>query len=185
MLNLIMRDLGGRWDRPSNSLGPMSRGTKWLVRPGCRCSYRYGGFTVPAESFPPWMDTVMATCMPLCGLSDASVWPNSCNVNYYTDGSEGIDWHADDEPLFQGQVQDCSIISLSLGQERHFEVRLNAQSAPLCRLSLRSGDLCTMEGHFQQHYQHRVPKGGRSVAGPRLNLTWRWIVAHDQRRCGL
>lgn len=40
--------------------------------------------------------------MPLVGLPERETWPNSCNLNCYTDGTDGIDWHTDDEPLFQG-----------------------------------------------------------------------------------
>merc|ERR1712107_154362 len=62
--------------------------------------------------------------MPLCGLPNPRSWPNSCNLNCYADGSDSIDWHADDEPLFQGQALDCRIISLSLGEVRTFELKL-------------------------------------------------------------
>ena len=55
--------------------------------------------------------------MPACGLPDAAQWPNSCNLNCYADGTDSIDWHADDEDLFRGLVSDCRIISLSLGQD--------------------------------------------------------------------
>ena len=43
----------------------------------------------------------------------------------------------------------------------------------------RNGDLCTMEGRFQRHYLHAVPKEP-SVKEARINLTWRWITKHNQ-----
>merc|ERR1712110_190764 len=44
---------------------------------------------------------------------------------------------------------------------------------------LGDGDLCTMEGLCQKHYQHRVPKQ-IEAQGPRINLTWRWLVRHHK-----
>merc|ERR1719195_1036892 len=46
------------------------------------------------------------------------------------------------------------------------------------RLRLSDGDICTVEGLLQKHYRHRVPVERRSTA-PRINLTWRWVVAHE------
>lgn len=119
--------------------------------------------------------------MPLCGLTEPSSWPNSCNLNCYADGSDGIDWHADDEALFQSKEEDCCIISLSLGEVRTFQIRRESASEQEQSISLRlgAGDLCTMEGHFQRYYVHRVPKSQTSRL--RVNFTWRWIVAHDAR----
>ncbi|CAJ1328700.1 unnamed protein product [Effrenium voratum] len=91
-----------------------------------------------------------------------------------------VGWHADDEQLFQGKSRDCRIISLSLGATRSFELRRNWSDASedhTVRLELGDGDLCTMEGMLQKHLQHRVPRE-HQVSGPRINLTWRWIVKH-------
>ncbi|CAE8709106.1 unnamed protein product [Polarella glacialis] len=195
LLRAVMRgieDVGG-WDRPEGAFGTMARGTKWLVDGSCSCPYRYGGITVdPVSPFPPWMHELMQLCLPLCGLLERNHWPNSCNLNCYADGSDSLDWHADNEALFGGRDSDCCIISLSLGEERRFELRPEDRRGgeppgpTACRLQLRSGDLCTMEGRTQRFYQHRVPKGPKGGGSRlRVNLTWRWIAAHDRRRCGL
>merc|ERR1719210_418617 len=126
------------------------------------------------------MNELMALVMPLCGLPDSSAWPNSCNVNLYEDGGMSVGWHSDDEMLFQGKFQDALIISLSLGTTRKFETRANwpeEGEKPVRRILLASGDLMTMEGMFQKHYQHRVPRED-NIQGQRINLTWRWIVKH-------
>merc|ERR1711953_100341 len=120
----------------------------------------------------------METVMPFCGIKDKM--PNSCNLNLYEDGTMSVGWHADDEKLFQGKFSDCRIISLSLGARRRFEMRSNwpaENEQSLYSLSLGNGDLCTMEGMMQKHFQHRVAREA-GVAGPRINLTWRWIVKH-------
>eukprot|EP00927_Polykrikos_kofoidii_P005354 TRINITY_DN12120_c0_g1_i1.p1 TRINITY_DN12120_c0_g1~~TRINITY_DN12120_c0_g1_i1.p1 ORF type:complete len:557 (+),score=103.13 TRINITY_DN12120_c0_g1_i1:139-1671(+) len=198
-----MSDL--EWERPVCGLGRISRGTKWMVRKGCRCPYWYGGAMVRPAVFPAWMYRLMEVFMPICGLPIAETWPNSCNINCYSDGSDALDWHADDEPMFGGWDGDCRIISLSLGAERTFEVRRAADSgdvagasgccgsaddgglgsAESCRLRLRSGDLCTMEGHTQRRYVHRVPKASKTMSRVRVNITWRWVVNHHKRKCGL
>lgn len=138
----------------------------------------------PVE-FPGWMKEIMAVYMPLCGLHDPLAWPNSCNLNCYSDGTDSLDWHADDEPLFAGRERDTCIISLSLGDTRSFELRLASDDqgdVPAVKLRLANGDLCTMEGLVQRHYEHRVPRAGGKSSRLRVNLTWRWIVAHE-RRC--
>merc|ERR1719502_1623766 len=129
---------------------------------------------------------LMAVVMPCCGLTDREEWPDSCNMNLYDDGGMSVGWHSDDESLFQGKFQDIAIISLSLGVTRTFELRKNwpTEEEDLdgnrFSISLESGDLMTMEGMLQKHYQHRVPKED-CVEGPRINLTWRWIVKHRTR----
>ena len=188
--NLVKESIddAGGWDRPVGSMGVISRGTKWLVRRGCSCPYRYGGAVVDAMPFPKFMDELMDVVMPLCGFpkEESDSWPNSCNVNMYTDGSDYLDWHADDEPLFGGRHGDCCIISLSLGHERPFQLRLVDcfDDKEIHEFPLGRGALCTMEGRTQQYYQHRVPKRGGQTAAPRINLTWRWITSHD-RKCRL
>merc|ERR1711879_1035414 len=129
---------------------------------------------------PPWMVSLMEAVMPYCGITDQESWPSSCNLNLYEDGGASVGWHADDESLFQGKFQDITIISLSLGVKRKFELRMNwpdTGEKAVRRMLLGNGDLMTMEGMVQKHYQHRVPKE-EGVEGSRINLTWRWTLKH-------
>lgn len=173
---------GVDWQQPIGPLGPQPRWTAWLADAACVCKYFYGGVAMKPSPFPVWMFELMEHYMPLCGLPSRSSWPNSCNLNLYQDGSHSVGWHADDEGLFQGKYQDCRIISLSLGQTRRFQFRLRCPSAGEAKLHevvLHNGDLCTMEGLIQKHYHHRLPSESCDTApGPRINLTWRWIVRH-------
>mmetsp|Transcript_79990 Transcript_79990/g.152047 ORF Transcript_79990/g.152047 Transcript_79990/m.152047 type:complete len:463 (-) Transcript_79990:69-1457(-) len=166
------------------------RQTRWLVAPGCSCEYTYGGpgygdgtykpVTAKPIEFPSWMHEVMQIVMPLCGLADPKTWPNCCSMNRYSHNSDACcDWHADDEELFQGATQNCCIISLSLGQKRNFELRRVGETSVACKVGLNGGDLCTMEGMTQKHYQHAVHRHKEG----RMNLTWRWIVRHEGYRC--
>mmetsp|Transcript_56841 Transcript_56841/g.133520 ORF Transcript_56841/g.133520 Transcript_56841/m.133520 type:complete len:676 (+) Transcript_56841:106-2133(+) len=172
---------GTKWLQPTGPSGSaIPRKTAWLVSKGCRCAYRYGQIEVPPQEYPPWMNELMQMVMPFCGITSPQAWPTCCNVNLYEDGGMSVGWHADDERLFQGKFQDIKIISLSLGAKRKFELRANWPEdgeAAVKPIFLEDGDLLTMEGMLQKHYQHRVPKEGH-VHGSRINLTWRWIVSH-------
>jgi alkylated DNA repair dioxygenase AlkB len=173
-----------KWDQPEGPHGPIPRKTAWMVAPGgCDCKYRYGRIEVEPQIFPPWMLQLMSVLMPLAGISDPSRWPNSCNLNLYEDGGMSVGWHSDDESLFQGKFNDIRIISFSLGVRRKFEIRANwpeEGERPIRTIMLGDGDLCTMEGMLQKHFQHRVPKEG-NIDGERINLTWRWVVKHTPR----
>merc|ERR1712032_1048859 len=114
--------------------------------------------------------------MPYCGIESSEDWPTSCNLNLYEDGGMSVGWHSDDERLFQGKFQDIRIISLSLGQQRQFQLRINHPEPGEKRMRTSiiragDGDLITMEGMCQKHFQHRVPKEV-DVDAPRINLTW-------------
>ncbi|CAE8680592.1 unnamed protein product, partial [Polarella glacialis] len=171
---------GTSWVQPEGRQGPIPRKTAWMVSPGCNCHYTYGNISVEPQTYPQWMVQLMQEVMPYCGINSQSEWPNSCNLNLYSDGGMSVGWHADDESLFQGKFSDIYIISLSLGVTRKFELRTNWPEdgeKHLRRCSLKSGDLMTMEGMVQKHYQHRVPKE-ENIQGPRINLTWRWTLKH-------
>lgn len=189
LVNEGMEELG--WETPMKAAKGqkhMLRRLKWMTTRPCKCTYTYKAekvdardITVKPAHYPQFMVDLMDIVMPLCGLNDRSAWPNSCSLARYSP-SDGLDWIADDEQLFQGTEQNCAIISLSLGAPRHFEVRRAADVTAkkgVCKFTLNGGDVCTMEGMTQRHYHYRVSKDG----GARLNLTWRWIVAHD-KGCG-
>eukprot|EP00403_Amphidinium_massartii_P030418 CAMPEP_0178407540 /NCGR_PEP_ID=MMETSP0689_2-20121128/19481_1 /TAXON_ID=160604 /ORGANISM="Amphidinium massartii, Strain CS-259" /LENGTH=757 /DNA_ID=CAMNT_0020028617 /DNA_START=128 /DNA_END=2398 /DNA_ORIENTATION=- len=151
---------GTEWKRPVGPRGQMPRQTAWMVQKGCGCDYAYGQFRVEPQEFPSWMPDLMKSVMPHCGLTSQADWPNSCNLNLYDDGGASVGWHSDDEKLFQARHRDALIISLSLGVTRKFELRTNwpdEHETKIRKLSLGSGDLMTMEGMTQKHFQHRIP----------------------------
>lgn len=169
------------WGQPMGRRGPIPRKTAWMVKSGCTCSYRYGGIEVQPTVYPPWMSKLLHKLMPTCGFPSEAAWPDSCNLNLYMDGAMSVGWHSDDESLFQGKFRDIVIISLSLGVSRQFQLRLNwpeESDRILNQIKLGEGDLMTMEGMTQKHFQHRVPKE-ENIDGPRINLTWRWVHKHS------
>lgn len=171
---------GTEWKQPLGRLGAIPRKTAWMVTPECTCTYRYGSIEVEPQHYPAWMTELMRVTMSSCGLTNTDDWPNACNLNFYEDGGMSVGWHSDDESLFQGKFRDITIISLSLGVKRKFELRMNwpdTGEKAVRRMLLGNGDLMTMEGMVQKHYQHRVPKE-EGIEGSRINLTWRWTLKH-------
>jgi len=95
---------------------------------------------------------------------------NSCLLNLYHNGSEGMAWHSDDEAILNSEA---GIASLSLGEERKFSFKHKATKETVS-LQLESGSLLIMKGATQQHWLHALPKTVKSTE-PRINLTFRVI----------
>jgi alkylated DNA repair dioxygenase AlkB len=98
---------------------------------------------------------------------------NSCLLNLYHDGDEGMAWHSDDEKELE---PEGAIASLSFGAERRFLFRHRASKEQV-ELSLTAGSLLVMRGATQTHWLHSLPKM-KKVRTPRVNLTFRLITRH-------
>lgn len=93
---------------------------------------------------------------------------NSCLLNLYHDGSEGMAWHSDDEKML---AKDSSIASLTFGAERKFAFKHKALDQKV-ELILENGSLLEMAGTTQKFWLHRLPPT-KKVMRPRINLTFR------------
>ena len=98
---------------------------------------------------------------------------NSCLLNLYPTGQEGMSWHSDDEPELGPQPV---IASISLGAARDFRLRRKDRSTAPFNLRLAHGSLLCMGGDTQAHWQHSLPRRTR-VTTPRINLTFRRVLA--------
>ncbi|ALM48442.1 DNA methylase [Flavobacterium psychrophilum] len=96
---------------------------------------------------------------------------NSCLLNLYHDGDEGMAWHSDDEKALG---KNTAIGSLSLGAVRKFSFR-HKQTSEKKEIILDNGSLLVMQGTTQTHWLHRLPKSTK-IKHPRINLTFRTIV---------
>lgn len=96
---------------------------------------------------------------------------NSCLLNLYHNGDEGMAWHSDGEKDLK---KDGAIGSLSFGAERKFAFR-HKRSNEKVGLLLEHGSLLVMKGSTQTHWLHRLPPT-KKVTAPRVNLTFRTIV---------
>ena len=95
---------------------------------------------------------------------------NSCLLNLYHDGSEGMAWHSDGEKML---VRHGSIASLSLGAERNFGFK-HKESKQVVSVFLQHGSLLEMKGITQDYWLHRLPPTTK-IQRPRINLTFRQI----------
>jgi alkylated DNA repair dioxygenase AlkB len=134
-----------------------------------RYSYTYSGTTKTALG---WTRPLLALKSLVEGKSGATF--NSCLLNLYHDGSEGMGWHSDDE---KSLGRNTAIASLSLGAERKFSLR-HKRSGELISIRLEDGSLLAMKGVTQRFWQHSVPKSAK-IRAPRINLTFRTIVLEE------
>ena len=95
---------------------------------------------------------------------------NSCLLNLYHNGNEGMGWHTDNEPELK---KEGAICSLSFGAERKFSFK-HKNTGEKVDILLENGSLLLMEGPTQAHWLHRLPPA-RKVREPRINLTFRTI----------
>jgi alkylated DNA repair dioxygenase AlkB len=95
---------------------------------------------------------------------------NSCLLNLYHNGDEGMAWHSDGEKDLK---KNGAIGSLTLGAERKFAFK-HKVSKETISLVLENGSLLVMKGETQSHWLHRLPPT-KTVFKPRINLTFRTI----------
>lgn len=96
---------------------------------------------------------------------------NSCLLNLYHNGSEGMSWHSDAEKDLK---ENAAIASLSFGAERKFSLK-HKKNKEKISLVLQNGSLLVMKGTTQMHWLHCLPTT-KKVNLPRINLTFRTII---------
>lgn len=96
---------------------------------------------------------------------------NSCLLNLYHNGNEGMGWHSDDEKSIE---DNSTIASVSLGAERKFSFK-HKQSNKTISVLLEHGSLLLMKDATQKNWLHSLPKSSK-ITLPRINLTFRRMV---------
>ncbi len=96
---------------------------------------------------------------------------NSCLLNLYHNGDEGMAWHSDAEKDLK---KNGAIASLSFGAERKFGFK-HKQNKETIYVVLAHGSLLVMKDATQSNWLHRLPPT-KLVKRPRINLTFRTIV---------
>ncbi len=129
-------------------------------------SYTYSGTTKQALA---WTKELLA----LKGIAEklTAAKFNSCLLNLYHDGSEGMAWHSDDESSL---ARNSTIASLSFGAERKFRFK-HKQTQQAVSLILETGSLLVMKDATQTYWRHCLPKSKR-IKTPRINLTFRTMI---------
>jgi alkylated DNA repair dioxygenase AlkB len=128
--------------------------------------YSYSNTTKKAL---PWTDTLLE----LRAMAEAKTGEtyNSCLLNLYHSGEEGMAWHSDGEKTLK---KDGAIASLSFGAARKFAFK-HKISKEIVSLILEHGSLLVMKGATQSNWLHRLPPT-KLILKPRVNLTFRTIV---------
>ncbi|APA00466.1 MULTISPECIES: alpha-ketoglutarate-dependent dioxygenase AlkB family protein [Flavobacterium] len=97
---------------------------------------------------------------------------NSCLLNLYHNGNEGMAWHSDAEKDLK---KNGAIASLSFGAQRKFAFKHKTTKENVS-LILEHGSLLVMKDQTQTHWLHRLPPTTK-INKPRINLTFRTIVS--------
>lgn len=126
-------------------------------------SYTYSGTTKQAL---PWNEDLTVIKNHIEKLTGTRF--NSCLLNLYQNGGEGMAWHSDDEKSLE---KDTTIASVSFGAERKFSLKHKVTKETVS-VVLEHGSLLEMKGSTQSHWLHCVPKT-KKVTDPRVNLTFR------------
>lgn len=128
--------------------------------------YNYSQKTRKAK---PW--TKSLTNLKQLIESESKDFFNSCLLNLYPAGSDGMGWHSDDEKELR---PSAAIASISLGSDRKFSFKHKTTKETIS-LTLSNGSLLLMKGAIQEYWLHQLPKT-KKIIGPRINLTYRSII---------
>ena len=142
----------------------LPRLTAWYGDPAK--TYSYSGISIRSLE---WVEALLEIKRRIESVSDYSF--NSVLLNRYRNGSDGVSWHADDEPeLGQNPV----LGSVSFGEARPFQLKHKTLDEKR-KIILVNGSYLLMKGRTQHCWLHQIPKSKR-VLGERINLTFRLIA---------
>ncbi len=130
-------------------------------------SYEYT-YSNTTKSALPWTKELLELKLLIEQQSGETF--NSCLLNLYHNGEEGMAWHSDAEKDLK---RNGAIASVSFGAERKFAFK-HKESKETISLVLEHGSLLIMKGSTQSHWLHRLPPT-KLISRPRVNLTFRTI----------
>lgn len=133
--------------------------------------YRYTYSNTTKQALP-WIDELLDLKKLIEQRSNEKF--NSCLLNLYHNGTEGMTWHSDAEKELK---TNAAIASFSLGAERKFSFK-HKKDKQTVSLILQHGSLLIMKGTTQTHWLHCLPKTKKTNL-PRINLTFRNIVDNN------
>jgi alkylated DNA repair dioxygenase AlkB len=141
---------------------PQPRLTAWHGEAG----YTYSGLHLAPLPMTPLLAQLRSAVEAATGHRY-----NSVLLNYYRDGADSMGMHSDDEPELGPHP---AIASLSYGAIRSFVLR-HKRTGRTLKFDLADGNVLLMAGALQQNWLHGINKTAKPT-GPRLNLTFRYIV---------
>jgi alkylated DNA repair dioxygenase AlkB len=127
--------------------------------------YNYSGISRIAQDWDPILLKIKAKLELETGCKF-----NSCLLNLYHNGAEGMAWHSDDQNHLDPEFTTVAIISL--GAERFFKLRETVKKANQFKTTLEEGSLLLMLDQTQKYYQHEIPKMS-AIKTIRISMTGR------------
>jgi len=128
--------------------------------------YTYSGTTKIAL---PWIEDLLILKQLVESYTNTTY--NSCLLNLYHSGEEGMAWHSDSE---RELLKNGSIACLSLGAQRRFDFK-HKQSAVKKNFELANGSLIEMKGDTQKYWLHRIAPT-KKISEARISLTFRQMT---------
>jgi len=128
--------------------------------------YTYSNTTKQAL---PWTKTLLK--LKELAEQNSGECYNSCLLNLYHNGDEGMAWHSDGEKDLK---KNGAIGSMSFGAARKFSFK-HKQRKINVSIVLAHGSLLVMKDETQTNWLHRLPPT-KLITKPRINLTFRTIV---------
>lgn len=141
-----------------------TRKVAWVGDP--ECLYTYSGMQKTPQGWTNELLEVKGQLEQVTGYTY-----NSCLLNLYHTGAEGMGWHSDNEKELDSTVP---IASISLGARRKFAFR-HKQDKTTTSVFLEHGSLLIMHPPIQEYWHHSLPKT-KTVMSSRINLTFRKIL---------
>jgi len=144
------------------------RKVAWVGNPNC--SYTYSG----VQKLPQiWTPELLLIKEQLEAIAQSEF--NSCLLNFYHDGDDGMGWHSDDERELDPHTP---IASVSFGAKRKFAFR-HKKDKEIISLFLENGSALIMHAPTQEFWHHALLKT-KTVSEARINLTFRKIIPRDE-----
>jgi alkylated DNA repair dioxygenase AlkB len=141
----------------------------WVADPDC--SYTYSGVKKNPEAWTPELLQMKTQLEKLAGCVF-----NSCLLNLYHSGEEGMGWHSDDEKELDPKAP---IASVSLGASRKFAFRHKIDKTK-ASIILENGSVLMMHPPTQEYWSHSLVT--TKLATPaRINLTFRSIKNESRK----
>ncbi|MES2681477.1 MAG: alpha-ketoglutarate-dependent dioxygenase AlkB [Bacteroidota bacterium] len=129
--------------------------------------YSYSGITMRANPF----NKMLLEMKDRVERSTSASF-NSALLNLYRDGNDSMGWHRDNEKMLGPKPV---IASLSLGATRQFFLRNYRDKQQKINIELENGSLLLMRGDTQHYWEHSLAKTSKNI-GPRINITFRYVV---------
>ena len=139
-------------------------------------SYRYSGHIRQAVAWTSSVLQIKQQIEEKLAAIGIKVEFNTCLLNFYPTGTDGMGYHADDEKELGHQP---IIAALSLGAKRKFVFKhktIKHQDKPIkVELYLKSGQLIVKHGDTQSYWKHTITRT-KTVHEGRISLTFRCML---------